>query len=40
MEGLKPTVLLEPFNSAYEAFIWCHENYPEELKAKFDEVMG
>ena len=26
--------------SAYEAFIWCHENYPEELKKKFDEVMG
>ena len=28
------------FNSAYEAFIWCHEHYPEELKKKFDEVMG
>lgn len=28
------------FNSAFEAFIWCHENYPEELKRKFDEVMG
>jgi hypothetical protein len=27
-------------NSAYEAFIWCHESYQEELKAKFDEVMG
>ena len=26
--------------SAYEAFIWCHENYPEELKRKFKEVMG
>lgn len=26
--------------SAYEAFIWCHENYPEELKKKFEEVMG
>lgn len=25
--------------SAYEAFIWCHNNYPEELKAKFEEVM-
>ena len=28
------------FNSAFEAFMWCHKNYPEELKAKFDEVMG
>ena len=27
------------FQSAYEAFIWCHENYPEELKKKFEEVM-
>lgn len=27
----------EPFKSAYEAFIWCHENYPEELKKKFEE---
>lgn len=26
--------------SAYEAFMWCHEHYPEELKAKFDEVMA
>jgi hypothetical protein len=40
MEGLNPTVLLEPFNSAFEAFIWCHEHHPEELKKKFDEVMG
>ena len=28
------------FKSAFEAFLWCHENYPEELKKKFDEVMG
>lgn len=21
--------------AAIEAFLWCHENYPEELKAKF-----
>ena len=28
------------FNSAYEAFIWCHEHYPEELKNKFEKVMG
>lgn len=27
------------FNSAYEAFLWVHENYPEELKKKFEEVM-
>jgi len=26
--------------SAYEAFMWCHENYPKELKKKFKEVMG
>jgi hypothetical protein len=26
--------------TAYTAFIWCHENYPEELKAKFEEVMA
>ena len=26
--------------SACEAFIWCHEHYPEELKKKFSEVMG
>ena len=28
------------FKSAYEAFIWCHEHYPEELKKKFNEVMA
>jgi hypothetical protein len=27
------------FDSAYEAFIWVHENYPEELKAKFKEII-
>jgi len=27
------------FQSIYEAFLWCHENYPEELKKKFKEVM-
>lgn len=26
--------------SAFEAFTWCHENYPKELKKKFEEVMG
>lgn len=25
--------------SIFEAFTWCHENYPEELKRKFKEVM-
>jgi hypothetical protein len=25
--------------NAYEAFIWCQEKYPEELRAKFEEVM-
>jgi hypothetical protein len=28
------------YESAFEAFLWCHENCPEELKAKFDEVMA
>jgi hypothetical protein len=28
------------FKSAFKAFTWCHEHYPEELKKKFDEVMG
>lgn len=28
------------YESAYEAFLWCHENYSEELKAKFNEVMA
>ena len=28
------------FNSAFKAFIWCHEHYPEELKKKFNEVMA
>ena len=32
--------LTENWFSPYEAFIWCHEHYPEELKAKFNEVMG
>jgi hypothetical protein len=26
--------------SAFEAFLWLYENYPEELKKKFDEVMA
>lgn len=33
------SLLLEEFDSIYEAFIWCHENHPEELKKKFEEVM-
>jgi hypothetical protein len=28
------------YESGYEAFQWCHERYPEELKAKFNKVMG
>ena len=28
------------FNSAFKAFIWCHEHYPEELRKKFEGVMG
>lgn len=28
------------YASAYEAFLWCHEHYPEELRKKFEEVMG
>ena len=36
---LVTSLLLEEFDSIYEAFIWCHENHPEELKKKFDEVM-
>ena len=30
----------EWFTTAFEAFIWCHEKHQEELKKKFDEVMG
>ena len=25
--------------SIFEAFTWCHKNYPKELKKKFEEVM-
>lgn len=37
---LVTSLLLEEFDSAYEAFIWCHEHHPEELRKKFKEVMG
>ena len=30
--------ILNDFENAYEAFIWCAENYPEETKAKFEEI--
>jgi hypothetical protein len=30
----------QKFKSAFEAFLWVYENYPAELKKKFDEVMG
>lgn len=36
---LVTSLLLEEFDSAYEAFIWCHEHHPEELRKKFKEVM-
>jgi hypothetical protein len=26
--------------TGFHEFLWCHENYPEQLKKKFDEVMG
>jgi hypothetical protein len=32
--------LTEEWFSNFEAFLWLHENYPEELKKKFGEVMG
>ena len=32
--------IIREFSSAFEAFTWCHENYPKELKKKFKEVMG
>ena len=28
------------FIISLEGFLWLHEHYPEELKAKFDEVMA
>lgn len=31
--------LTDHWFSPFEAFTWCHENYPEELKKKFSEVM-
>jgi hypothetical protein len=37
-DGIRTTYT--DYQSAFEAFLWLHENYPEELKAKFDEVMG
>ena len=30
----------QEFKSGYEAFVWCHQHYPEELKAKFEEAMA
>lgn len=32
-------VVMRRIDSAYEAFLWCHENYQKELKKKFEEVM-
>lgn len=31
--------IIREFSSVFEAFTWCHENYPKELKKKFEEVM-
>jgi hypothetical protein len=33
-------MIIKEFESVFEAFIWLHENYAEELKKKFDEVMA
>jgi hypothetical protein len=38
LDGIRTTYT--DYKSALEAFLWVHENYPEELKNKFDEVMG
>lgn len=32
-------MVVQEFDSAHEAFTWCHEKYPEKLKAKFEEVI-
>jgi len=32
-------IIMNRFDLVYEAFIWCHEKYPEQLKKKFEEVM-
>jgi hypothetical protein len=37
--GRLSSFALKNFDSAFEAFLWCHENYPAELKKKFDEVI-
>jgi hypothetical protein len=37
---LESNAIIFSSNSIYEMFLWLHENYPEELKKKFDEVMN
>jgi hypothetical protein len=37
---LESNAVIFSSSSIYEMFIWLHENYSEELKAKFGEVMG
>ena len=37
---LESNAVIFSSSSIYEMFIWLHENYPEELKKKFDEVMA
>ena len=37
---LESNAVIFSSSSIYEMFTWLHENYPEELKKKFDEVMA
>jgi|LakMenE18May11ns_1017448.scaffolds.fasta_scaffold9957850_11 hypothetical protein len=37
---LESNAVIFSSSSIYEMFIWLHENYPAELKKKFDEVMN
>jgi hypothetical protein len=37
---LESNAVIFSSSSIYEMFTWLHENYPEELKAKFEEVMA
>jgi hypothetical protein len=37
---LESNAVIFSSNAIYEMFLWLHENYPAELKAKFDEVMA
>jgi hypothetical protein len=37
---LESNAVIFSSSSIYEMFLWLHENYPAELKKKFDEVIG